>query len=142
MKKLCLKKIDHFFSFINQWILSQCADAVISIDKHWHNRDLHLVNRSIRQFLYSCLCDVYLESVKPVLNEPQRGSEFEDTLETFYVCLTTGLRLLHPLMPFVTEELYQRINKDFSLTCSGSILTEAYPIPSEVRLTNAQLLLL
>ena len=118
------------FSFENQWILSQCAHAVIDIDQHWHNRDFHLMNKSLRQFLYFCLCDVYLESVKRVLNEPQH-LEFEDTLQTLYVCLTTGLRLLHPLMPFVTEELYQRINAAFDVTCS-SISIEAYPTPCEV----------
>ena len=88
------------------------------------------MNRDIRQFLYFCLCDVYLESVKRVLNEPQQP-EFDDTLQTLYICLTTGLRLLHPLMPFVTEELYQRINAAFDVTCS-SISIEAYPTPNEV----------
>ena len=130
---LCLQqaKICYIFSsFENQWILSQCAHAVITIDQHWQNRDFHLLNRSIRHFLYSCLCDVYVESVKRVLNEPQHP-EFDDTLRTLYVCITTGLRLLHPLMPFLTEELYQRINAAFEVTCS-SISTESYPTPSEV----------
>ena len=122
--------MDIFSSFENQWILSQCAHAVIAIDQHWQNRDFHLLNRSIRHFLYSCLCDVYVESVKRVLNEPQHP-EFDDTLRTLYVCITTGLRLLHPLMPFLTEELYQRINAAFEVTCS-SISTESYPTPSEV----------
>ena len=120
----------HSQSFENQWILSQCAHAITDISQHWHNRDFHWMNRDIRQFLYFCLCDVYLESVKRVLNEPQHP-EFDDTLRTLYVCITTGLRLLHPLMPFLTEELYQRINAVFEVTCS-SISTESYPTPSEV----------
>lgn len=54
------------------------------------------------------LADVYLEAIKPVM----RGNDMakkEATLNTLYVVLDAALKLLHPTMPYLTEELYQRL---------------------------------
>lgn len=54
------------------------------------------------------LCDVYLECLKPVLNGVDQVAA-ESARQTLYTCLDVGLRLLSPFMPFVTEELFQRL---------------------------------
>jgi valyl-tRNA synthetase len=81
-----------------------------------------------------------MEAVKDVLNDPDHP-QFEATLHTLFVCLTTGLKLLHPLMPFVTEELFQRINLAFSLD-SGSIMAAAFPTAQAVLTFNPHAFLL
>lgn len=124
-------------SLTDEWILSKCAFAVKEVNEHFENHDFHLVTRAIRRFLYSNVCDVYLvkktiggnstaistnylyilltcislqEIIKPHMKNPD-SSEFYSSLSTLHLVLLTGLKLLHPLMPFLTEELYQRIPK-------------------------------
>ncbi len=63
---------------------------------------------SVYQFWWDELCDVYLEVCKSVID----GDDIEAKItcqNVLYTCLDQGLKLLHPFMPFVTEELYQRL---------------------------------
>ena len=106
-------------------------------DVSLQNLEFHLLTRSLRSFLYSSLCDIYVEAVKKVLSDPHHP-QFEATLQTIYLALITGLRLMHPVMPFITEELYQRL-KNFGngsgSSDSGritSIMVEPFPIANEV----------
>merc|ERR1712059_88173 len=66
------------------------------------------VTTAVYNFWLYELCDVYLESLKPVFS-----SKDEDRISAarnvLYTCLDSGLRLLSPFMPFITEELYQRL---------------------------------
>lgn len=76
--------------------------------------------------MYDCVCDVYLEAIKAELTDPNH-TNFESNLQTLYLALACGLRLLHPTMPFVTEELYQRLQACLGQPCQHSILYESYP---------------
>ena len=79
--------------------------------------------------MYHSLCDIYVEASKTVLNDPSHP-DFEETLSTLYVAVTTGLKLMHPLMPFITEELYQRIQVEFlggHIKAAHSIMQETFP---------------
>jgi valyl-tRNA synthetase len=68
---------------------------------------------AIYRFWLNELCDVYIEGIKPIVDTEERSpvamSAQESARDTLYTCLDTALRLLHPYMPFVTEELYQRL---------------------------------
>lgn len=58
-------------------------------------------------------CDVYVEACKPILTTEgvtEKHKDYDQTLNTLFWCIETGLRLLHPLMPFLTEELYCKLN--------------------------------
>lgn len=58
------------------------------------------------------LCDVFIECMKPIMAaEAAAPAEAEATRQTLCAALDAGLRLLHPFMPFVTEELWQRLPK-------------------------------
>ena len=118
-----------YFRFVDKWILSQCAETVAKANDHLQHLELHLLTRTLRHFLYSCLCDVYVEAVKKVLNDPN-DPRFEATLRTLFLVLRTGLQLMHPLMPFITEELYQRLR--LGSGTDTSIMAEAFPTANEV----------
>ena len=84
-------------------------------------------------FLYD-LCDVYLELIKPVISIKESdncSTEAKDMQYaaqcTLYTCLEQFLRLAHPLMPFVTEELWQRLPNRTALTSVPSIMVANYP---------------
>ena len=70
---------------------------------------------------------------KPTLNaEVPDADRFAASLAVLQVCLVTGLKLLHPVMPFITEELYHRIPLLQRETRADSIMVARYPEPSKV----------
>lgn len=82
------------------------------------------------------LC-VLQESVKPVLSKAEEDGtsqrQAQVCRQTLYTCLDVGLRLLSPLMPFVTEELYQRLPRRRPQSDPPSISVTSYPDTEEVR---------
>ena len=92
----------------DQWILCRCGSTVQDVNSHLEARDFHLAARCLRTFIYTNLCDVYVEIAKPVLSDVT-NPHFQMKYNIIKICLLTGLKLLHPIMPFITEEIYQRI---------------------------------
>lgn len=82
-------------------------------------------------------CSPLQESVKPVFIKAREdgscGRQAAVCRQTLYTCLEVGLRLLSPLMPFVTEELYQRLPRRRPQSDPPSICVTPYPDPQEVR---------
>lgn len=113
-------------SIMDLWILNQLADTVTSVNKHMEDHNLHLVTRDIRAFLYHDVCDVYVEYVKQFLFDVE-SEEFVSSLLFLHSCVMTSLRLIHPIMPFVTEELYQRLPKLPNERRKESIVIDSYP---------------
>ncbi|RHY35699.1 hypothetical protein DYB30_000825 [Aphanomyces astaci] len=81
------------------------------------------VTTALYNFWLYDVCDVYLELVKPVMAGTDAEAK-QTAQQTLYLCLEFGLRLLHPIMPFVTEELWQRLPGHRS---EASIVIAAYP---------------
>ena len=79
--------------------------------------------KTLYEFFLNDLCDVYLEAVKPIVYGTEKKSS-ELAKMTLWVCLDVGLRALHPLCPFVTEELWQRLPRSSEVT---SIMVAPYP---------------
>ncbi|CAI0442038.1 unnamed protein product [Linum tenue] len=79
-------------------------------------------------------CDVFIEAIKPYFagNSSSFTLERSAAQDTLWVCLDNGLRLLHPFMPFVTEELWQRLPSASSHAKKDSIMVADYPSPVEV----------
>ena len=114
----------------DKWILSKYATTVKEVNENLEKRDFHLAVRALRSFLYSDLCDVYVEASKPFLIDIH-NKDFQVKYTVMKVCLMDSLKLLHPIMPFITEELYQRILSKTTLdTCNDiqeSIMIANYP---------------
>jgi valyl-tRNA synthetase len=88
---------------------------------------------SVKDFILKELCDVYLESLKPIMYcETANDTLLQQravALDTLYVCLDCVFRLLHPFMPFVTEELWQRLPRREG--DPPSILIARYPTSTD-----------
>mmetsp|Transcript_13056 Transcript_13056/g.31187 ORF Transcript_13056/g.31187 Transcript_13056/m.31187 type:complete len:1073 (+) Transcript_13056:718-3936(+) len=116
--------------WMDEWILHRLSMAAKATNESFESYMFaECVQATYNFWLYE-LCDVYLELLKPRLadapsDSPQRTPDQIVALETLYTCLDCGLRLLHPLLPFVTEELYQRIPN--SRHKSESIVVATYP---------------
>jgi valyl-tRNA synthetase len=92
---------------VNQWILSELADCIEAVTKGIEDYRFNDAAGALYRFVWNTLCDWYVELIKPLLN----GIDDAAKTETRTVCghvLDETLKLLHPFMPFVTEELWER----------------------------------
>nr|CAD7454031.1 unnamed protein product [Timema tahoe] len=107
------------------WMLSRVAAAVDSCNRGFETYDFAGATTACYNLWLYDLCDVYLEYLKPVF---QRGDNaaISTAKQTLYTCLDYGLRLLSPFMPFITEELYQRLPRG-PVVEFPSICVAAYP---------------
>ncbi|MEA2832853.1 MAG: valyl-tRNA synthetase, partial [Methylobacteriaceae bacterium] len=92
---------------INPWILSQAASAAAEVTTSIQAYRFNDAAQAVYRFIWNVVCDWYLELVKPLL---VGGSEEEqqETRETIAFVLEICLKLLHPFMPFLTEELWHQ----------------------------------
>lgn len=97
-------------SLPDRWILSRLQSVTREVTDHLEAFDLGAANRALYEFVWSELCDWYLEAAKPALREQNAA-----TAATLGHVIVQALKLLHPLMPFVTSELYQVLGADEQL---------------------------
>mmetsp|Transcript_35431 Transcript_35431/g.81054 ORF Transcript_35431/g.81054 Transcript_35431/m.81054 type:complete len:986 (+) Transcript_35431:112-3069(+) len=97
----------------DKWILSRLSDCAKSSNEAFTKYEFANATTATYNFFLKELCDVYLELLKPRLQGEAANEEVEKdrkaAYEVLYVCLDRALRLMHPLLPYLTEELYQRL---------------------------------
>lgn len=141
----------------DMWILSKLNKCVFDMNKSFENYDFMSLTSSIYQFWTVNLCDFYIvsvsvflflystllirplfastkEMIKPVLSGKSSGGDSteENTKTVLLYVINQVLKLLHPIMPYITEELYQRINTISSSDPTTSIMIQDYPTSLEV----------
>jgi valyl-tRNA synthetase len=117
-------------SIFDRWILSRLQNAVLAAQSGFKSYDLSQATTGIYSFLLYDFCDVYLEVIKPVMKDPSSAQHTRETIcHVLYWCLETAYRLLHPFMPFLTEELWQRLTY-YQRDRSASIMIAPYPQPN------------
>ncbi len=95
----------------DRWILARLHDAVVTVRRGMGSFRIDEAANELYRFFWYDFCDWYLELVKPVLREPAShdAARVAATKGTLLFVLDSSLRLLHPFVPFVTEELWQRL---------------------------------
>jgi len=111
---------------IDRWILSRLDGAVAEVTKALEEYRFNDAASAVYQFIWREFCDWYIELSKPRL---QNGDGGTSTRATLLHVLETALRLLHPFMPFVTEEIWQSLPRP-EASPEDSIVTAAFPEPS------------
>lgn len=111
-------------SHMDAWILSRLAFAAHECERGFLTQELSLVTHTLYHFWLHNLCDVYLEAVKPVLSKVPCPPGPPQVL---FSCADVGLRLLAPLMPFLAEELWQRLPPRHGGRLAPSICVAPYP---------------
>lgn len=96
-------------TLVERWILSRLEHCSTELNRHLEGRNFQQATTSVYDFWLYELCDIYIEAMKPLSAEDAPEDVRRSAQDTLYTCLDLGLKLLHPFMPFVTEELWQRL---------------------------------
>ncbi|HEX9161472.1 MAG TPA: valine--tRNA ligase [Thermoanaerobaculia bacterium] len=113
---------------IERWILSRLNETTKAVNKSLSAFRFDEASNAIYQFFWHEFCDWYIEMVKPVLlGKHGDVGEQKKAKRVLLEVLDRSLRLLHPFMPFVTEEIWQKLGG-----VEASIMTAPYPIGEEV----------
>lgn len=97
------------FSLVDHWIQSRLQLTVQAAIEHLNHYRFDLLAQTIHDFIWHEYCDWYLEFTKPILQaEQENPAAAMATRYTLLTVLESLLRLLHPIMPFITEEIWQR----------------------------------
>ncbi|XP_011013563.1 PREDICTED: valine--tRNA ligase-like isoform X1 [Populus euphratica] len=115
--------------FSCKWILSLLNKAISKSVSALDSYELSYAASTVYSWWQYQFCDVFIEAIKPYFagDDPAFAFERSSAQDTLWVCLDNGLRLLHPFMPFVTEELWQRLPPVSGHTRKESIVTSEYP---------------
>ncbi|KAI4364514.1 hypothetical protein MLD38_020594 [Melastoma candidum] len=117
--------------FVCKWILSVLNRAISKTVSSLNSYEFSDATTAVYSWWQYQFCDVFIEAIKPYFagEKPAFASERRSSQDTLWLCLETGLRLLHPFMPFVTEELWQRLPSAEGATRKVSIMICDYPSP-------------
>ncbi|MEZ7830588.1 MAG: valine--tRNA ligase [Gammaproteobacteria bacterium] len=118
-------------SIADQWISSRFEQTALSIEESMKNYRFDLAAQALQEFIWNEYCDWYVELSKPVLwDEENNPLEAQATRWMLLNIMEKSLRLLHPFMPYITEEIWQRIAPLLSIQ-GESIMLQSYPQPDE-----------
>ncbi|KAI8940143.1 hypothetical protein NX059_003856 [Plenodomus lindquistii] len=95
-------------SLPERWILHKLTISAKRINEHLEAREFSLATQIAYRYFYESLCDTYIENSKAIFDEGSEA-EKESAKQTLYTAIEGGLTMIHPFMPFLTEELWQRL---------------------------------
>ncbi|MBK8542356.1 MAG: valine--tRNA ligase [Caulobacteraceae bacterium] len=110
---------------VNKWIVGETAKAAAAVTRELEARRFNEAAGALYKFVWNVYCDWYLEFIKPLLNGEDEAAKTE-TRRTAAWVLDQILILLHPFMPFITEELWTRLG-EFGAKRKGMLIVEAWP---------------
>lgn len=113
-------------NIIDRWILSRLQQTIEQVREHFKTYRFDLLSQALHEFTWHEFCDWYLELTKPILTGNYSDEEKAATKFTLLSVLETLLRLLHPVIPFVTEALWQEVAPIIGIK-SPSIMTQQFP---------------
>ena len=100
---------ERIFGSVDGWILARLKDTANEVDRTLSRYQFHLAVDAVYQFFWHDFCDWYIELVKDEVSVANNSEEAMLARAKLLTVLEQALRLLHPFMPFITEELWQRL---------------------------------
>ena len=124
------------FSFADRWIVSQLQRVEKEIEQHFTDYRFDLIAQAVYKFIWDEFCDWYLEIAKV---EVQTGNDAQQrgARRTLVRTLEAVLRLAHPLIPFITEELWQTVAPIAGRKTHDSIMLATYPRAEDYKIDTA-----
>ncbi|MCH2324837.1 MAG: valine--tRNA ligase [Pseudomonadales bacterium] len=123
-------------SVADRWIMSRFENAAKAIEESMQHYRFDLASQTLHEFIWNEYCDWYVELSKPVLWDEKANSKgAQATRWVLLSILEQSLRLLHPFMPFITEEVWQKVAPLLGKN-GDSIMIETYPLFDQSKLDS------
>ena len=110
-------------SIPDKWILSRLQRTKIEVEKHLSDYRLDLMSQTLYEFVWHDYCDWYLELSKPLLENKKTQPGCEATL---FKVLSETLILLHPIIPFITEEIFEQ-SQGLIYNSTERLISQSFP---------------
>lgn len=119
-----------------QWIVSRLQKAEAAVQQAFATYRLDLAAQAIYEFIWNEYCDWYVELTKPVLNDENVSNERKaEVRRVLLSVMEASLRLAHPIMPFLTEEIWQTLAPMIGIQ-GETIMLAQYPVPNPERINE------
>lgn len=112
-------------SLVEKWILHKLSETSKIVNQSLDKRDFLTSTSAIYEFWY-LVCDIYIENSKYLIQEGT-AAEQKSAKDTLYILLDNALKLIHPFMPYISEEMWQRLPKRSSEKAI-TIVKASYPV--------------
>ena len=130
---------DYELSLADKWIISRLQQTEASIEKSISEFRLDMASHTLYDFIWNEYCDWYLELSKPILNSDDSNEALKrGTRRTLVRVLEAVLRMAHPFIPYITEEIWQRV-APLAGQSGATIMTQAYPEADESKINDKAL---
>ncbi len=129
------ESLPYTLSAADRWIASRLQKLELEVAEHFKTYRFDLLSQSLYQFIWNEYCDWYIELSKPALRSTDEAV-LRGTRRTLVRVLETSLRLLHPLMPFITEEIWQRV-APLAAKTGPTLMLQPYPVADITRIDEA-----
>ena len=113
---------------VDKWILSKLNNVIKEVTDNMENYELGIAVQKVYDFIWDEFCDWYIEMVKPRLYASDNQVSSNAALWTLKTVLIDALKLLHPYMPFITEEIFCTLQNE-----EESIMISSWPVYTEER---------
>jgi len=113
-----------------RWILTRLKQTLGEVEQHFVTYRFDLLAQALYEFVWNEYCDWFLELSKPALNGDDAVAA-ASTRHTLLVVLETVLRALHPVIPFITEEIWQSVAPKLGITVGG-LMQRPWPKADEI----------
>jgi len=113
---------------VNKWMLGELARANLAIDKALTDFRLNEAANTLYEFVWGVVCDWYVELTKPIVQGAD-GPEKDETRAVTAFVLRETVKLMHPVMPFITEELWDKLGHRAE---HGPLIGQPWPAPTAV----------
>jgi len=132
------KDADIELNIADKWIITKLQQVEAEIEKAIKNYRLDIMASTIYEFTWNEYCGWYLELSKPILMGDSSDAAKRGTRQTLVRALETILRLTHPIMPYITEEIWQRVAPlaGIDTNINKTIMRQPYPEADESKIDN------
>ncbi len=120
------EEVGQEYSLADRWILSRYNETAREVARNLERYDLGEAAKIIYEFIWNEFCDWYIELVKPALYGKKDEASKKTAQYVLWYVLSNTLKLLHPMMPFITEEIWQHLPHE-----GATIMTQEWPVYSD-----------
>lgn len=118
------------FMVEDKWILTKLSEIIENVTKNIENHDVGVALENLYTFIWQDFCDWYIEMVKPRLYD-ETSESHSSAIWTLNYTLKAAITLLHPYMPYVTEEIYENLKHEDGMLINALIPQPLYKYEKE-----------